>query len=375
MSTFFIRDVELSKKQIDQLTQSDMFNLSICCLKTNLFKYYPNTIKEINGVARNFSKEALKNNTVYLSIPSEFDDPYDCNIYVDPQTFFLQRLRYFANICGVEINLSLNYQELAMKLAETIYQHIYSGKSLEDFYKNRNDCELIRLDHEAFFLRLELELRSANANEYSYYIAFNKAITTEYNDIQKTANRFRIACFAQTPYSMLMWSHYANNHQGFCIEYETPDYSKENTEIFQSLFPVIYTDTRTDLSQVSLNWRSTGKLTNEELWDYYKYGLLSKSLDWKYQQEWRLISCDDLLTDKSYNCKFFKIKKVYLGNKMPPQDREEIIEICKNNGISYTGVTIAPNCFNMSDCAIQCENCEKHKQALKDYYENNKKQE
>ena len=70
-----------------------------------------------------------------------------------------------------------------------------------------------------------------------------------------------------------------------------------------------------------------------------------------------MISCDTLLTDSNYNCKFFKIKKVYLGNKMSAKDRLEIIDICKSQGIPYTGVTIAPDQFNMRDCDILCEDC------------------
>lgn len=190
-------------------------------------------------------------------------------------------------------------------------------------------------------------------------------IDREFTDIQQTANRFRVTCFAQTPYSMLMWSHYAGYHRGFCVEYETPTYSDDCADIYHNLFPVIYTDTRTDLTQLSLNWKSTGTLSNADLWDFYKYGLLNKSLDWKYQQEWRLISCDNLLTDSNYNCKFFKIKKVYLGNKMPPEDRLEVIKICKSKGIPYTGVTIAPDQFKMSDCGILCEDCDRVKQHIK----------
>lgn len=195
-------------------------------------------------------------------------------------------------------------------------------------------------------------------------IAINKVIKNEFDEMQGTANRFRVACFAQTPYSMLMWSHYAKYHQGFCIEYETPNLSDENIEIYQNLFPVIYTDTRTDLTKLSLDWKSSGTLSESDIWDFYKYCLLSKSLDWKYQQEWRLISCDNLLTDDKYNCKFFKIKKVYLGNKMPIKDRMEVIEICRSNGTPYTGVTIAPHQFEMRDCGILCEDCYKVKEQL-----------
>ncbi len=85
---------------------------------------------------------------------------------------------------------------------------------------------------------------------------------------------------------------------------------------------------------------------------------LLKSTDWKYQKEWRLISYDDLLSvDGQYNCRFFKIKKVYLGNRMNTQDRLRVIMICKDKQIPYTGVTIAPDKYKMLDCLQLCEQC------------------
>ncbi|PWJ10450.1 DUF2971 domain-containing protein [Ruminococcus flavefaciens] len=366
MSYFYIRDIQYNKQQIAGLT---IYNHSAALNKPNvLFKYFPNTIKDMNGVDRNFSKEALANNTVHLSAPSEFDDPYDCNVYVDYNEFALQRVRYYALLCGVNIKQEWDYAEVSRNLAMRIFMHISSGGKVASLFELDKSNELVRVHQEYFLISLEKELLQArlnpNADGEFYYKAINHVIDTEYNNMQKTANRFRVSCFAQSPYSMLMWSHYANNHQGFCIEYETPDYSKENENIYFNLFPVIYTDTRTSLTKLSLNWNATGSLSHSDIWDFYKYCLLSKSLDWKYQQEWRLISCDTLLTDQNYNCKFFKIKKVYLGNKMSAKDRLEIIDICKKQGIPYTGVTIASDQFNMSDCGILCEDCDRVKQYI-----------
>ena len=364
MSVFFIRDVEQTQEQIACLTQAELFDINIHCMRKSLFKYFPNTTREVNGVDRNFSKEALLNNTVYLSAPADFDDPYDCNIYVDGCEFSLHRVRYYASLCGVILKPEWDYAEVSRHLAMRVFEHISSGGQFASLFELDKSNDLVRAHQEYFILSLGNELLYQDANGESYYKAINHVIDTEFKEMQKTANRFRVACFAQTPYSMLMWSHYAKYHQGFCIEYETPDYSIENSDIYHNLFPVIYTDTRIPLTKLSLNWKSTGKLTYSDIWDLYKYCLLSKNLDWKYQQEWRLISCDTLITDENYNCKFFKIKKVYLGNKMPANERLDIIDICKKHGIPYIGLTIAPDQFSMRDCNILCEDCDRLKQNI-----------
>lgn len=359
MSVFYIRDNEYNAEQIAKLTQIEVFNSNIHCMRKSFFKYFPNnTFEDKKGNKRNYSHDALRNNTVFLSSPTNFDDPYDCNVYVDFNEFALQRIRYYASLCDIIVDEKWDYGFIAEKIAIKAFEHYFNGGKVSTLFELDKSNDLVHAHQEIFLLTLENELLKEDADGDSYYKAINHVINTEYNDLQNTANRFRIACFAQTPYSMLMWSHYAKNHQGFCVEYETPDYSEDSVNIYHNLFPVIYTDTRTPLTDLNLSWNSTGVLSDVNLWNFYKFCLLSKSLDWKYQQEWRLISCDNHITDENYNCKFFKIKKVYLGNKMPVNDRLDIIDICKKEKIPYTGVTISKNQFMMKDCSILCENCD-----------------
>lgn len=186
--------------------------------------------------------------------------------------------------------------------------------------------------------------------------SFYKAIQDEYVDVvQDGLKHFRVSCFAESPYSMLMWSHYANCHKGFCIEYEIPPYSNSN-QLFHNLHPVIYSNTRISILDQCLNSLEPFGYTQDVLWDIFKYALLMKSIDWKYQNEWRLILLKNMIPN-NYNCKFFKIKKVYLGNKMSGKDRWEIIKICNSKGIPYCGVNISQEKYEMTDCTQLCENC------------------
>ena len=47
-------------------------------------------------------------------------------------------------------------------------------------------------------------------------------------------------CLSENNSSVLMWSHYADNHKGICIEYDFESI-KNNKLIYYSLFPVNYT--------------------------------------------------------------------------------------------------------------------------------------
>lgn len=37
------------------------------------------------------------------------------------------------------------------------------------------------------------------------------------------------------------------NYRGFCVEYEIPEYSQKNNELFHNMFPVIYSNVRTNV--------------------------------------------------------------------------------------------------------------------------------
>ena len=64
---------------------------------------------------------------------------------------------------------------------------------------------------------------------------------------------------------------------------------------------------------------------------------------------------------EDYNRKFFPITKVYLGNKMDAKKRKEIIDLCHKKNIPYVGVTRNPNYYEMEECQVLCENCDRYK--------------
>lgn len=173
-------------------------------------------------------------------------------------------------------------------------------------------------------------------------------------------NTFRISCFATTPYSQLMWGDsYANCHKGFCIEYTVLPESKEYKDIYFNLFPMIYSKIRTDMTAKLVSFKDEN-ITEDVLWDIYFSGALRKSIDWAFQNEWRL-----LLPlhggGSNYNVKFFPITKVYLGNRMKPENRKKIIEICNKKNIPYVGIKRNSQYFEMHDCEIKCEDCPQYK--------------
>ena len=126
--------------------------------------------------------------------------------------------------------------------------------------------------------------------------------------------------------------------------------------MFQNLFPMVYCRTRPNITERIVAYKDKPP-TEENLWDIYFHGALRKSIDWAYQNEWRLLLPMGRAKDTDYNIAFFPITKVFLGNRMTSENRKSIIEICHSRNIPYVGVTRNPNYFEMQDCNVLCENC------------------
>lgn len=317
---------------------------------TSLFRYYPNTKKYIKEEKkyRNYSFESLENNTIFLQDAKNFDDCFDCAVDLDYNKFLNNRAHKYCEY----FNITINENDDINKLIYYLSCKLYECKTTETALLN-----VIELDDEISKLHIEVFINKVFINlieKQDWNIAILEAINDEYNDFYQSLSNFKICCFSTSPYLNRMWSSaYANNNKGFCIEYEIDLNNKEHLDIYNNIFPVIYSPKRNDFSLLSLNVDKSP--TKEELWQIYFNGLLRKSHYWADQQEWRLILPVGLIKENPMT--FLRIKKVYLGCKMSREDRLKIIKYCKLKSIEYVGIIREPNSFNLVECAFDCNIC------------------
>lgn len=109
-----------------------------------------------------------------------------------------------------------------------------------------------------------------------------KALDTE--TTKKTAdllnstrqNKHGVISFSEDPYSILMWAHYANNHEGCVFEFEVVD----DIEVFASTVSVNYSD---DYPVVEWTDRENTSL---------KSAFFTKYSQWGYEKERRIFRLD-----------------------------------------------------------------------------------
>ena len=215
------------------------------------------------------------------------------------------------------------------------------------------------LSNQAFCLALKNQM--LKGVEYGQALA--NVIHNDYiNYCKYIKETFRISCFTTSPFSQLMWAAYADCHRGFCLEYTILPGEAQYQDVYLNLYPMIYCKTRPNITERLVRLQDE-KPTDEHLWDLFCHGVLRKSFDWAYQNEGRLLFPYSTTKKEDYNRKFFPITKVYLGNKMDAKKRKEIIDICHRKNIPYVGVTRNPSYYEMEECQVLCEKCDRFRQA------------
>ncbi|MEO3321696.1 DUF2971 domain-containing protein [Enterobacter cloacae] len=152
--------------------------------------------------------------------------------------------------------------------------------------------------------------------------ASNKLLQRNFNLMSQTgvggithslvSNNLTVTCFSLDHLSAPMWAHYADEHQGFAIEFEYTSemiarISKSENPIIIVPFDVNYTDMRPAL------YDKQGNMEGLNI-------ALSKSTQWAYEQEVRALSNREGIHEFSR----FQITKVFAGVRANNENKAKI---------------------------------------------------
>lgn len=158
------------------------------------------------------------------------------------------------------------------------------------------------------------------------------ALVKAIDDLKYTINELiGVTCFSERPDNILMWSHYANKHTGFCVEYDFNRLKSVDAKLM--LFPVIYTKKRPILPIGAFDFSDLNNVKVKEkdlpLPDLIET-MLIKSDIWQYEEEWRIV----LLLKNLNEQKLFEniVNKVYLGSNITKENEEKIRALASKKG-------------------------------------------
>ena len=117
-------------------------------------------------------------------------------------------------------------------------------------------------------------------------------------------NKHGITSFGDSPYNILMWAHYANNHKGCVFEFEVAD----DVEVFASTISIKYSD-----NYPVVEWTST---ENNPL----KSAIFTKYSQWSYENERRILRVNQADSDLPF--KQEALSKIFLGCRFSKENRK-----------------------------------------------------
>jgi len=220
----------------------------------------------------------IKNGEIYFSSPDDFNDPFDCKA-----TF----------------NLNASDKELLMYM-------------LRANISRKNAIQMIQ------------KIGTKNIQN----IAIDKILNTKENNL-------KVFCLTENYKNLLMWSHYGQQHFGVCVGINTYPYEgKYNIRIqgeqivpineqypinFLPVLKVMYPNDRPKSISIT-------EIPNTKFDQF----IFNKSIDWKYEDEYRIVISTQYLKKNPIKIKRSEIKEIIFGLRTPETLINEVMEITKD---------------------------------------------
>ena len=165
-----------------------------------------------------------------------------------------------------------------------------------------------------------------------------ESLHTKMNEI---LDSYLFYCITDDPTNNLMWSHYANSHNGFCIEWDKSYVTPDKVTYKKALANIDILE----LIESTLDLRSKDEL-GIQAWDALKV----KLNEWEYENEFRLKLGNDSKHLIKQDFKDFAlvksqpewIKSIIFGYRMPMKTRKYIRDNVNKNMI-FKEIVIAPD--------------------------------
>lgn len=241
---------------------------------------------------------------VFYADPKSFNDPFDCDLKLDRST------------------------DRSIQDIESIWYSLMEGLSLK--FRDRRWQELHHMS----------SYYGGNAYDggVGSRIFKDRLLDDIEGRLQEVLGSRGVLSLASRWNCPLMWSHYADEHRGVCIEYDTKGHCCDR------LGPVDYDSSRTITLNDIAEWKlSFSEVARTKIVDAYFF---AKQSQWGYEKEWRDISHSDGQRDQPFK----KISAIYFGYRCPEAVKRAVIGILHHHGdsIGYFSIGTTRNGFGLA---------------------------
>ena len=169
--------------------------------------------------------------------------------------------------------------------------------------------------------------------------------------IESPDDRVGVCALSEVRDNKVMWSLYSNKYEGYCLEYFIP----KQKEVYQNLYPVIYTKKRNNTFVLKVL-----EYLGSSLMRGITYGEATKNVgaitelfhtkdsEWSFQKEWRIIG------PASRHCQFLKLKAIYLGFRVSNSNERKILKAAKKLNFSVYKMNKPNGSKKITYCSLFC---------------------
>lgn len=234
----------------------------------------------------------LQKGELYFSTPKEFNDPFDCWVPI----------KYYP----------ITVEMVKSVLTDNTKRYILEREKLKNIIKKEFNNNIVKY------------VENCNNNDLE-----NKQYCVE--DIKnRFISSYYISCFSKRNDKTLMWSHYSDCHNGICIGFKA-HYLKGvnaldlNLKVNSGLATIEKVNYRKDNHKPPILSRT--ELTKEDLIT----GFLSKSKEWIYEEEYRVILSPQMTDSQIQYIDPKYIKEIYFGMRTSEEIIKSTINEIKNS--------------------------------------------
>lgn len=259
----------------------------------------------------------------YYAAPEQLNDPLDCNPTIENDTDreALEKLFYKM--------LKEDYDK-KLEAAHEIYIKMFKF----------GESKLSETNKSKEYARKQIFEHRYNSTQYGHYndnhdgekyykqnlIRVIKDIL--YDEIGKKG----ILSLSEKWNCPLMWSHYADEHRGLCIEYDMTDHVCKNIKA------VNYKQPRSIKISDIIAWKKHSIEAENVILNAFFY---SKARQWHYEKEWRDMN------NSGVNSAPFKISAIYFGFRCDVSIITSIVKLFTGKPIKFYEIDVPYNSFDL----------------------------
>ncbi|WP_086640660.1 DUF2971 domain-containing protein [Acetobacter tropicalis] len=270
------------------------------------------------------SVESIISDTIYLAKPATFNDPLDSQPIVQNDLSVAALFSLYKSL--------LRQRMWAEPRAPSSLLHaggLGSMASIKDFDEEVGRIATSLLDYADYSRDVD------ETQEQSHVGALEQAIKQELLN-REGRGIFSLACCSV---SILMWSHYGDQHKGFALGYSVPDTFDTHSNF--KLVPMDYGGSRV-LSTSTIQNMISGDIDAKNKVDQAAYQ--AKAPEWRYENEWRILGPAGQQNSP------LELEEIVFGHRCPRHVRYTIYTMLKarSKKIEFSEIIMPTNGFQLN---------------------------